>query len=141
MERSNLQTAAMLLGVVFLVVGIAGFIPGITTDYERLGEFGEPGAKVLGIFAVNWLHNLAHLAFGVAGVVLARTLAGARAFLIVGGAIYLVLWLYGLVIAEDSAANIIAQNTADTWLHFVLGVAMVGLGIVLGRPAERAAPA
>ncbi|GHD30261.1 hypothetical protein GCM10007147_31870 [Nocardiopsis kunsanensis] len=57
----------------------------------------------------------------------------ARIFLIGGGVIYLVLWLYGLVIDLDSAANFVPLNTADNWLHFVLGVGMIALGLLLPR--------
>lgn len=64
---------------------------------------------------------------------MARTGAGARNFLIGGGALYLVLWLYGLLIDKESASNFVPLNTADDWLHFVLGVGMVVLGVVLGR--------
>jgi Domain of unknown function (DUF4383) len=44
-----------------------------------------------------------------------------------------VLWLYGLIINEDSVANIVPVNTADNWLHLALAVAMIGLGLALGR--------
>ena len=64
----------------------------------------------------------------------------AVAYLIGGGAIYLVLWIYGLVIEKMSAANFVPLNTADDWLHFVLGLGMIGLG-VMGRQALRGATA
>ena len=78
-------------------------------------------------------HNVVHLLFGVAGLALARTASGARAFLVGGGAVYLVLWLYGLVVDKASQANFVPLNTADDWLHFVLGLAMIALGVVLGK--------
>ena len=90
---------------------------------------------LLGVFAVSVLHNIVHLAFGVAGLLASRTVTAARLFLIVAGAIYLVLTLYGLVIDHASTANFVPVNTADNWLHLVLGVAMVALGVLLGRPA------
>ena len=74
---------------------------------------------------------------------LARTPAQARNYLIVGGAIYLVLWLYGLFIDHDSSANFVPVNSADNWLHLVLGLGMIALGAVLGRRqgVESARPA
>ncbi|AKS35465.1 DUF4383 domain-containing protein [Mycolicibacterium goodii] len=132
--RVPLQWAALIVGAVFLLVGIAGFIPGITTNYGDLSFAGHHSeAMLLGIFAVSVLHNLVHLAFGVAGLAMARTPAAARVYLIVGGAIYAVLWLYGLVIDRASAANFVPLNTADNWLHFALAVLMIGLGVALGR--------
>ena len=84
------------------------------------------------------LHNIVHLLFGVAGLTLSRTVSGARAYLIGGGAIYLVLWLYGLVIDHDSGANFVPLNSADNWLHLFLGVGMIALGVALTRrPARR----
>ncbi|MFJ6095594.1 DUF4383 domain-containing protein [Williamsia muralis] len=133
-KRSPVQLAALAVGAVFLLVGILGFIPGITTDYDTMSFASHHSdAKLLGIFNVSILHNLVHVAFGVAGIVLARAAATAKSYLIVGGVIYLALWLYGLVIDKDSAANFVPVNSADDWLHFALGVGMVALGVLLGR--------
>ncbi|GAA2442789.1 DUF4383 domain-containing protein [Streptomyces glaucus] len=136
--RSPVQQAALLVGAVFLLVGILGFIPGITTDYDTM-KFAshDSDAKLLGVFQVSILHNLVHLAFGVAGLAMARAAATARTYLLAGGAVYLVLWLYGLIVGHDSAANFVPLNTADDWLHFVLGIGMIALGALLGR---RSAP-
>ncbi|WP_309096112.1 DUF4383 domain-containing protein [Streptomyces sp.] len=132
--RTPVQLAALLVGAVFLLVGILGFIPGITTDYDTM-EFAshDSRAELLGIFQVSILHNLVHLAFGVAGLALSRSASGARTYLLAGGAIYLVLWLYGLLVGHDSDANFVPLNTADDWLHFVLGIGMIALGALLTR--------
>ena len=137
-ERSNIQNAAIMFGVVFILVAVAGAIPGVTTDYEGLTNFDGEGAKLLGIFGVNWLENVAHLLFGVAAFAMASTAAKARAYFLGAGAIYIVLWVYGLLIDTNSSANIIGINDAANWLHFALGVVMLGIGLVLGR-AERPA--
>jgi hypothetical protein len=132
------QRAAQLMGVVFLLVGVLGFIPGITTDYGSM-EFAshESGAELLGVFQISILHNLVHLAYGLVGLALARTAAGAYSYLLVGGAVYLVLWVYGLIVGHDSDANFVPLNTADDWLHFALGIAMIGLALALGRRTTR----
>lgn len=134
-RRTTIQTVAALVGLVFLVVGIAGFIPGITTNlYDGLDFAGHDGdAELLGIFQVSVLHNIVHLLFGVAGLALSRTYPGARTFLIGGGAIYLVLWIYGLIIDKDSGANFIPVDSADDWLHFALGAGMIAAGLLLSR--------
>lgn len=134
--RTSLQTAAMAVGGVFLIVGILGFVPGITTNYDAMTFAShDSDAKLLGIFQVNVLHNIVHLLFGVVGLVAARAFDASRLFLIGGGVIYAVLWIYGLAIDFDSGANFVALNTADNWLHFALAVGMIGLGVVLGRGA------
>ncbi|WJH25082.1 DUF4383 domain-containing protein [Pseudarthrobacter defluvii] len=137
--RANIQKATLAVGVVFLLVGVLGFIPGITSNYGSLGFAGHGSdALLLGIFQVSILHNIVHLLFGIAGVAMARSAAASRNYLVVGGAIYLVLWLYGLFIGQDSGANFVPVNSADNWLHFVLGVAMIGLGVALSRGTTRA---
>ena len=131
------RVAAYLVGAAFLVVGILGFIPGITTGYDQLSWTGHhSGAELFGLFQVSALHNIVHLAFGVAGLAMARLTATARTYLVVGGLVYLALWIYGLVVDQDSDANVIPVNTADNWLHLGLGAAMLLLGLFLG-PGER----
>lgn len=131
---TSVQKVAAAVGAVFLLIGILGFIPGITTEYDQLSFAGhESEAMLLGIFQVSILHNLVHVAFGIAGLAMARTFGLARAFLVGGGIIYLVLWVYGMVVDEGSTANFVPVNSADNWLHFLLGVGMVAAGLVLAR--------
>jgi hypothetical protein len=128
------RLAATVVAVVFFLVGILGFIPGATTEYNGMTFAGhESTAMLLGIFHVSILHNIVHLLFGIVGLVMARTAAGATSFLIGGGVVYLVLWIYGLVIDQDSAANFVPLNGADNWLHLILAIGMIGLGVVLRR--------
>jgi hypothetical protein len=132
--RHPVRRAAQVVGVVFLLVGALGFVPGITSGLSEIAFAGHrSGAELFGLFQVSVLHNLVHLAFGVAGLALARTVSGARTYLVGGGAIYLVLWLYGLVIDHDSGVNFIPVNNADNWLHLLLGVGMITLGLLLTR--------
>jgi hypothetical protein len=134
--RTSVQSLAALVGVVFLLVGILGFVPGITTHYGDLSFAGHgSGAKLLGIFQVSILHNIVHLLFGVVGLVLAKTVDGARTYFLGGGSVYLLLWVVGLA----GAADWIPVNTADNWLHFGLGVGMILLGLVAGRATSRVA--
>lgn len=133
-DNPLLRTAARIVGVVFLLVGVLGFVPGVTTEYSDLGFAGhESMSMLLGVFQVSILHNIVHLLFGVAGLAMSRTYSGARTYLIGGGVVYLVLWVYGLVIDQSSAANFVPVNTADNWLHLGLGVGMIGLGVALSR--------
>jgi hypothetical protein len=134
--RTSVQSLAALAGAGFLLVGILGFVPGITTHYSDLSFAGHgSGAELLGIFQVSILHNIVHLLFGVVGLVLAKTVDGARTYFLGGGAVYLLLWVVGLAGATDW----IPANTADNWLHFGLGVGMILLGLVVGRVTSRVA--
>src|SRR5262245_6601702 len=138
-ERSPVQVAAWLVGLAFLLVGILGFVPGITANLygglDVAGHHGDP--ELPGLFQVSVLHDVVHLLFGVAGLVLAKTWSGAKTFLVWGGAIYLVLGLYGVVIDLASDANFVPVNDADNWLHFGLGASMIVLGLALGRETPR----
>lgn len=139
-HRTTIQTASLAMGAVFLLVGILGFIPGVTTNYSSLGLAGHGSeALLLGIFQVSVLHNIVHLLFGVAGILMARTDGQARNFLLYGGVVYLVLWLYGLLIGHDTPANFVPVNNADNWLHLVLGLVMIALAVALSRGAARGA--
>jgi hypothetical protein len=140
-ERAPLSELALLISLGFLAVGIGGFIPGITTHYGDLQVAGhDSGAKLLGVFQVSVLHNLVHLGYGVAGVVLSRTRAGARSFLVGGGLLYLLLALYGAVAPGNSGWNFVPVDHADNLLHLGLGLGMFGLGVLPergpGRPVE-----
>src|SRR5829696_7442962 len=132
--RTNVQKAALAVGVVFLLVGVLGFIPGITTNYDEMAFAGpDSEALLFGLFQVSILHNIVHLLFGVVGVAMARSVSGARTYLIFGGAVYLVLFLYGLLVGQESAANFVPVNRADDILHLVLAIGMIGLGVALTR--------
>jgi hypothetical protein len=136
--RTAIQNAALWIGVVFLLIGIAGFIPGITTNYDQMTFAGpESEALLLGVFQVSILHNIVHLLFGVWGLAAARSFSGSRVYLIGGGLIYGLLWIYGLVVDEGTTANFVPLNDADNWLHLGLFVLMVLLGVVLGSENRR----
>jgi arginine exporter protein ArgO len=133
-RTTTLQKTTQAVGAVFLLVGILGFIPGITSNYASLSFAGHDSeALLLGIFQVSVLHNIVHLLFGVAGLAMSRSHGRSRSFLLYGGVIYLVLWLYGLLIGHDSGANFVPVNNADNWLHLLLGLAMIALAILLSR--------
>jgi hypothetical protein len=140
MNRTLAQNLALGFGVVFLVVGILGFIPGITTDYSDLEFAGkDSGAELLGIFQVSILHNIAHLLFGI-GILAARTHEGARTYLLGGSVIY-VLFVCGLFVGGGDDANFIPMNGADDVLNLLLAIAFIGAYFVAGRerPAATAA--
>ncbi len=122
---------ATVVGAVFLLIGILGFVPGVTTNlYDGLELAGHDGnAELLGLFQVSVLHNIVHLLYGVAGLALARRADTARTYLIGGGALYLVLWIYGLLIDQDSSANFVPLSDANNWLHLFLGLGMIALGL------------
>ena len=132
------QGAAVFVAAAFLVVGVLGFIPGVTTHLDQLQWAGHhSGAKLFGMFAVSGLHNIIHAAFGVIGFMFARTYAASRAYLLAGGIGYLALWIYGLLMDQGSALNILTLNNADNWLHFVSVLAGLALIVLPSRRETR----
>lgn len=121
--RSPAQTAARLVGIVFLVIGVFGFVPGVT---HSLDQFADAG-----MFRFSVLRNLVHLTFGVLGLVAGDRQSMARTYLLAGGITYVGLWLYVLLIDLTSEATVLPVNSPDSWLHLGLGAAMVLLGLLL----------
>jgi hypothetical protein len=113
------KTAALLFGIVFLVIGILGFVPAAT----------PPDGMLLGIFHVNTAHNIVHLASGVVFLLCGMAGVGpSRTFFQIFGIIYALVALLGFYYRDNALLGIIANNTADTWLHVVLAVVMLFLG-------------
>jgi hypothetical protein len=137
--RQPIHAFAATMGLVFLLAGVAGFIPGVTSNYDEL-KFAGPDseAKLLGLFEVSVLHNIVHLLFAV-GLLAAARYSWSRLYLLGGGVLYLGVALYGAVVERESDANFLPINNADTVLHLVLALAMIVLGILgvrlgQGRP-------
>jgi hypothetical protein len=134
--RTPMQKFAALMGAVFGLAGIAGFIPGVTTNYDEL-EFAGPesAAKLLGLFEVSILHNIVHLLFAV-GLLAAARYSWSRAYLLGGGIGYLGVVVYGALVDKDSDANFLPINNADNILHLVLALAMIALGVLGARLSQ-----
>jgi hypothetical protein len=112
------QGAAVLIAIAFVVIGLLGFLPGVT-----------PGGKLFGVFVVSTLHSVVYLLSGFVGFALARTYAASRAYFLGGAVVYLALWLDGLLMG--GSANLLPLNGADNWLHFGLCLVMLLLGVTL----------
>lgn len=124
------QTAAILVAAILLVLGIAGFIPGLTRHVGDMHAIGSrSGAMLFGVFQVSLVLNLIHIAIGLAGLLLAGSFARARWYLLGGGLFCLGLWLVGIL--SSDAAKAVGLNSSDNWLHFGLGVTMIILGLTL----------
>ena len=127
------RIASGVVGVVFLLVGVLGFVPGITTGHDGMTFAGHESTSLLfGVFSVSVLHNLVHVAFGLAGLACAATARSARVFLVGGGVVYLALFVYGLVV--DRSSDVVPVNAADNWLHLFLAATMLALAWLVGTP-------
>ena len=121
------KSAAILFGIVFLVVGILGFVPAATPPMAD-----GNGGMLLNLFHVNTAHNIVHLASGV--VFLLCGLAGAgpsRTFFRIFGLVYALVAILGFMKGDGLLLGMVANNMADVWLHVVLAVSMLFLGFVV----------
>ena len=114
-----LKTMATIFGIVFLLIGILGFVPGIT-----------PEEHLLGIFHVNAAHNIVHVASGIAALIAgAISVRAARNYFRIFGVIYALVAALGFLTGgEQPLLGILANNPADNWLHLVIAVISLGLG-------------
>ncbi len=118
---------AMVFGALFLLIGLLGFVPGITsTDSDGM-------QLLLGLFGVDPIHNAVHIVTGLAGLVAAGVSTKvARAYLIGFGMIYALVALLGFF--DPTLFGLMHVNMADNWLHVVLTIGLLGTG--LGLPDE-----
>jgi hypothetical protein len=108
-DRAEIRVLAGTVGAAFVLFGLLGFVPGITTHYGELAFAGQSSAAMLfGIFRVSILLNLVYVIFGV-------------------------LWLYGLVIDQSGSSNLLAVNRVDNWWHLFLCLGLIATGVVRGR--------
>jgi len=125
------QRFAQVFGIIYLVVGILGFIPIapilVGALFNVIGPFN---GLLLGLFPVNWLHNLAHIAIGVAGLASYRSPVGARTYALTIGVLYLVLFLVGLIL--PNFFGLLPLGGWDLILHLV--TALIAFGAYFTSP-------
>ena len=119
------KTSALLIGIVFLAVGILGFV-------------GNPLVGENAIFHTDTLHNYVHIGSGVLFLIAAMAgQSAARTFLILFGLVYLALGVIGLMTIGSAdmvkVLGILHVNANDNYLHLGLGVIILLLGLTSGR--------
>jgi hypothetical protein len=124
MRTSPNRLVATIFGAVYLLVGLLGF-----AFTGGVGFVATQGGLILGIFEVNPLHNIAHLLIGAALLIAGLTrVAAAKAVNTTVGAVYLLLGIIGFFLV-GTAANILALNTPDHFLHLVSAIVLLGVGL------------
>lgn len=122
---------ANIFGIVLLLVGILGFIPGITTEDGLL----------LGIFQTDGLHNIVHLVTGAIGIWAAKNGAkAAKMYFQIFGVVYALITILGFFSSDGTILGLITNNTADTILHLVIAVVALYFGFA-SKEDTMAAPA
>jgi hypothetical protein len=130
------RTFALLFGIVFALVGVAGFVPAFLAPPAGPALAIEGGHGLLfGLFPVNWVHNVIHLAFGIWGLAAYRSLGGARSYFRSVAVIYGLLTVMGFIPALNTTFGLVPIHGHDIWLHAGLAIvaAIFGFG---GRTQE-----
>lgn len=135
LHRTAVQTFALVLGAVFLTVGVLGFVPGLVSapgSGPALSVDAFHG-RLLGLFPVNLLHNLVHLGVGLLGIVAARSWPGSVRFARGLAIFYGLLAVLGLIPATETLFGLVPIHSHDIWLH--AGTALIAAWFGFGRPA------
>ena len=136
------RTFALVLGIVFLLAGASGFVPGMLHPVPA----GAPPLAVpmgyglvMGLLPVNVLHNLVHVLFGILGLVAYGGLFAPRVYAQIVAVAYGLLVILGLLPATNTLFGLIPIYGNDVWLHLVLGVAAAYFGFMTPAqvPAQR----
>lgn len=119
-----LQKAAMVFGVVFVLIGVLGFVPALTPD-----------GNLLGIFHVDAVHNLIHLASGAAALAAASSVRLSRLYFQVFGVVYALVTLGGFIPPlqfgeEMKVLGLTHATTANNLLHLAIAGAALYMGFV-----------
>ncbi len=128
----SIKTFALLYGIVFLLAGAGGFIPGLLSEPHSHPDMtvNTGFGYLMGLFPVNVLHNLVHLAFGVWGLLAYRSASGARVYARGVAIIYAVLAVSGLIPGLRTTFGLIPLFSHDVWLHIVLAAGAAYFGFV-----------
>lgn len=113
---------ALVFGVVYLVVGLVGFA---ITGFDNFASNAEPGEKLI-LFAINPLHNIAHLGVGILLLVGSSKHDTAKSVNLMVGIVYLLLGILG--VAGVLVNDVINNNSADTFLHFATAALAIYFG-------------
>ncbi len=124
-----LKRFTMVIGAALLLVGILGFVPGMSTS-------DADGQQMLfGIFMVGPFHNAFHLVSGAVGLLAATIEKYARWYLRIFGLVYAVLAVLGFAVGIGNV------NMADHLLHAVVAVVSLGGGLWLKAEGSDVVPA
>ncbi len=129
---------ALVYGILFALVGIAGFIPGLVTPPEAGVDLAVDAGhgRLLGLFPVNALHNVVHLFFGVWGIAAYRSFPAARVYARSVAVIYAVLAIMGLIPVLNTTFGLIPLYGHDIWLHLLLAAVAAYFGFARVESVE-----
>lgn len=119
---------ALVLGLGFIVAGLAGFFPTPADPPAGLTQTHGFG-HALGILPINTLHNVVHILFGLMGILASRgSLMSARSYAQFVAIVYALLVVLGLLPQTNTTFGLIPLYGADVWLHAIIAAAAAYFG-------------
>jgi hypothetical protein len=133
---------ARIYGIVFLIIGVGGFIPGLTQEHDHPNmAIDFASGMELGLFPVNGLHNIVHIAFGIWGLVASRDFDASRWYARIVAIAYGLLTLMGLIPATNTTFGLVPIYGHDVWLHALLAAGAAYFGFLYKETKSSAARA
>ena len=127
---------ALAIGIVFLAIGVLGFIPGLVTPAPEQApdvSFTYYYGYLFGLLPVNYFANLAHMAMGAWGVAASRGEGGSRAYGKTIAVICGALAVVGLVPQLNTVFGLVPVFGKDVWLHGIAAIVAAFFGWVMPR--------
>jgi hypothetical protein len=131
-----LRRFALAVGIVYVLVGVLGFIPALVQPPDAARDMAVAAGygRLLGLFPINVVHNVVHVAIGAWGLAGSRSFAGARGFARGLAVVYGVLAVLGRIPATETLFGLAPLYGHDIWLH--AGTALVAAYFGFGPPAR-----
>jgi hypothetical protein len=129
---------SLVFGVVYVLVGILGFVPGLRTHPAANAPIlahGDSGYGYLfGQFPINTTHNLIHIVVGLIGIAVFARLDLARLYCRLLFLIFGLFVVLGFMPQADTLWGLVPLFGADVWLHALTAVAGAYFGFVATEP-------
>lgn len=117
----NTKLWAKIFGIIFVLIGVLGFVPGITSN-----------GHLLGIFEVDTIHNIVHILTGVVALLVMKSSAGSRNFFKIFGVVYALVAILGFL-PFGKVLGLFHVNMADNILHVVIAAIALKAGFLCGN--------
>jgi hypothetical protein len=129
---------ALVMGIIFAVIGVAGFIPGLLSPLDPGADLAVTAlsGRLLGLFPVNVLHSIVHLLFGIWGIAAYRSFRASRGYAKSVAVIYAVLLIMGFIPFLRTTFGLIPLYGHDIWLHALIAISAAYFGFMADERAE-----
>lgn len=130
---------ALVFGIIYLLIGILGLIPGLLTPASPVAVNVLNG-NLFGLFPVNIIHTIVHIIIGIWGILAYRTFSASRTYGRVVGVIFIILFIFGLIPVLNVLFGLIPLYGADVWLHLISGIVALYFGLTASTAVETVNP-